>query len=50
MRLISAPLGCLNDLGFNSEATLRTELKESPAYRDTMVFTKRRPSNVSLGA
>ena len=36
-------------LGFQLEATLRTEL-ESPAYRDTMVFTKRRPSNVSLGA
>ena len=37
-------------LGYTLETTLRTELKEPPAYRDTMVFMKRRPNNVSLGA
>ena len=37
-------------LGYTLEATLRTELKESSSYRDTMVFTKGKPNNVSLGA
>ena len=37
-------------LGYTLETTLRTEFKESPAYRDTMVFVKRGPNNVSLGA
>ena len=35
-------------LGYTLEATLRTELKESLAYRDTMVFTKRRLDDASL--